>query len=243
MQDLAAYIPIQGLKHNHDVSLIPLQVDTVDFHELQILHHGCTIVHWEEDGSRSVLCYARLESHNGTITWCRPTWSALQVSGPRDYSLSANIEECVPIGVVQKCETGESYQAGLEEGFVDLHIVKEIVLCRSSIEVAAVARRHGLEDSIYDQNLLRIKFGTGLSENRVLEFILPGTLAEVWYKSIRRLVAMLKQQRQLCDSRIYWLKETFLQLYYNEQNCSGPTAFESIKVSSSSRPEVRNCFL
>ncbi|CAN8024093.1 unnamed protein product [Ixodes persulcatus] len=230
MQDLAAYIPIQGLKHNHDVSLIPLQVDTVDFHELQILHHGCTIVHWEEDGSRSVLCYARLESHNGTITWCRPTWSALQVSGPRDYSLSANIEECVPIGVVQKCETGESYQAGLEEGFVDLHIVKEIVLCRSSIEVAAVARRHGLEDSIYDQNLLRIKFGTGLSENRVLEFILPGTLAEVWYKSIRRLVAMLKQQRQLCDSRIYWLKETFLQLYYNEQNCSGPTAFESIKA-------------
>ncbi|KAL1439330.1 hypothetical protein MTO96_010351 [Rhipicephalus appendiculatus] len=230
LQDPEAYIPIQELANDHHISMVPLTVDRVDFHQLQILHHGCTMVHWEEDGSRSSLCYVRLERSNATITWCKPAWSALRGSGPQDYALSVNIEENVPVGLSQKYDTGESYLAGLEEGFLDLNIVKEIVLCRSSIEVAAVAKRHGLEDSFSDQNLLRFKFGVGLSENRVLEFILPNFLSVIWYDSLRRLVSMLKQQRQLCDGRIHWLKESYLQLYFREQCCIGPTPAEAIKV-------------
>ncbi|XP_077501808.1 uncharacterized protein LOC144112865 isoform X2 [Amblyomma americanum] len=230
LQDPEAYIPIQELANDHHISMVPLTVDRVDFHQLQILHHGCTMVHWEEDGSRSSLCYVRLERSNATITWCKPAWSALRGSGPQDYALSVNIEENVPVGLSQKYDTGESYLAGLEEGFLDLNVVKEIVLCRSSIEVAAVAKRHGLEDSFSDQNLLRFKFGAGLSENRVLEFILPNFLSVIWYDSLRRLVSMLKQQRQLCDGRIHWLKETYLQLYFREQSCIGPTPAEAIKV-------------
>ncbi|KAL3193090.1 hypothetical protein MRX96_058588 [Rhipicephalus microplus] len=229
-QDPEAYIPIQELANDHHISMVPLTVDRVDFHQLQILHHGCTMVHWEEDGSRSSLCYVRLERSNATITWCKPAWSALRGSGPQDYALSVNIEENVPVGLSQKYDTGESYLAGLEEGFLDINIVKEIVLCRSSIEVAAVAKRHGLEDSFSDQNLLRFKFGVGLSENRVLEFILPNFLSVIWYDSLRRLVSMLKQQRQLCDARIHWLKESYLQLYFREQCCIGPTPAEAIKV-------------
>ncbi|XP_064469144.1 uncharacterized protein LOC135383352 [Ornithodoros turicata] len=230
IQDPEAYIPIQELYNDHHISMVPLQTDKIDYHELQLLHHGCTLVHWEEDSSRSALCYVRLERNNGTITWCKPAWSALRGSGPQDYSLSVNIEEPVAVGLVQKYETAESYLAGLEEGFLDLHIVKEIVLCRSSIEIAVIAKRHGLEDSLNDQNLLRLKYGTGLSDNRVLEFILPMSLAEVWYRSLRRIVAMLKQQRQLCDGRIYWLKESYLQLYFRDQYCMGPTPAEAIKV-------------
>ncbi|KAH9363087.1 hypothetical protein HPB48_014131 [Haemaphysalis longicornis] len=196
IQDPEAYVPIQELANDHHISMVPLTADRVDFHQLQILHHGCTMVHWEEDGSRSSLCYVRLERSNATITWCKPAWSALRGYGPQDYALSVNIEENVPVGLSQKYDTGESYQAALEEGFLDLSVVKEIVLCRSSIEVAAVAKRHGLEDSFSDQNLLRFKFGVGLSENRVLEFILPNFLSGVWYDSLRRLLAMLKQQRQ-----------------------------------------------
>lgn len=230
-QDPEAYSPIRELYNDPHISMVPLHTDTVDYHELQILHHGCTLVHWEEDGSRSALCYVRLEASNGTITWCKPAWSALRCSGPQDYSLSINIEEPVSVGLIHKYETGESFLAGLEEGFLDLHIVKEIILCRSSIEIAAIARRHGLEDSHCDQNLLRLKYGTGLSENRVLEWILPSALAQVWYNTLRRLVVMLKQQRQLCDGRIDWLKESYLQLYFRQQNCIGPTPAEAIKVS------------
>ncbi|XP_077544076.1 uncharacterized protein LOC144156122 [Haemaphysalis longicornis] len=230
IQDPEAYVPIQELANDHHISMVPLTADRVDFHQLQILHHGCTMVHWEEDGSRSSLCYVRLERSNATITWCKPAWSALRGYGPQDYALSVNIEENVPVGLSQKYDTGESYQAALEEGFLDLSVVKEIVLCRSSIEVAAVAKRHGLEDSFSDQNLLRFKFGVGLSENRVLEFILPNFLSGVWYDSLRRLLAMLKQQRQLCDGRVQWLRESYLQLYFREQSCIGPTPAEAIKV-------------
>nr|XP_054933838.1 1-phosphatidylinositol 4,5-bisphosphate phosphodiesterase epsilon-1-like [Dermacentor andersoni] len=233
LQDPEAYIPIQELANDHHISMVPLTVDRVDFHQLQILHHGCTMVHWEEDGSRSSLCYVRLERSNATITWCKPAWSALRGSGPQDYALSVNIEDNVPLGLSQKYDTGESYLSSLEEGFLDLNVVKEIVLCRSSIEVAAVAKRHGLEDSFSDQNLLRFKFGVGLSENRVLEFILPNFLSVIWYDSLRRLVSMLKQQRQLCDGRIHWLKESYLQLYFREQSCIGPTPAEAIKVRCS----------
>lgn len=77
----SAYKPIQPLSSDHKVSFIPLGSESLDVHLLQTMHHGATVVHWDEDGSRSAICYLKLEAGNLTLTWCKPLWSSLRVSG------------------------------------------------------------------------------------------------------------------------------------------------------------------
>ena len=43
----------------------------------------------------------------------------------------------------------------------------------------------------------------------------------------------MKAQRRLAsvsDKRLYWLKEQYLRLYFEEEACSGPKPAEAIKV-------------
>ncbi|XP_023235323.1 uncharacterized protein LOC111634715 isoform X2 [Centruroides sculpturatus] len=228
--DIGAYRPIQPLSYDHGVSFVPLTEKSVDFHNLQCLHHGTTVIHLEEERTRSVLCYLKLERSNSLLTWCKPAWSSLRPSGSQDYSLNLHIEEPVSPGLLLKYDSNEIAINNLEEGFIDLGYVKEITLGQSNIDIGALCRRHGLEETMLDQNCIKLLYGTNLSDNRTIEFFAPKLVARVWYEGLRQLIHLLKRQYQLCDRRIHWLKEQYLYLYFEEQACIGPTPAEAIKV-------------
>lgn len=44
----------------------------------QILHHGTTVLNFDPETNQVVSVFLKLESCNGTITWCRPPWSDLR---------------------------------------------------------------------------------------------------------------------------------------------------------------------
>ncbi len=94
-------------------------------------------MHWESDYNRTALVYVRLERSCATLTWGRPAWSGLGRAGgsggsssAADYQLSANPEDLVAPGLATKllAAPGEVAGVSLEEGYLDLAVVKEIAL-------------------------------------------------------------------------------------------------------------------
>lgn len=234
--DLDSYKPIQQMPKSHRISIIPLDVNSIDYHVLQSMHHGMTIVHFEEDTGRSSIVYAQLEQSNSTLAWSKPYWStSLRSSGntPQDYQLSFDIEETVLTGVTMKYETKEPAMIGLDEGYLDLMFLKDIVVGQSGADLTLIARRHGLPEYILSESSIcsiKLLFGVNLSDNRTLEFIAPKCVASIWVDGLRNVLRLIQKQKKLCDQRILWLKEKYLQLYYEDCACVGPTPAEAIRV-------------
>ena len=78
-------------------------------------------------------------------------------------------------------------------------------------------------------------YGSNLVTCRVLEFVLLPGVAKVWYRGLRRLVrtAHLLRRKQ-SDRRALWLKDQYLQLYYENDRKHGPTPAQAIKVKRTS---------
>jgi hypothetical protein len=163
-------------------------------------------VHYDVDGSRSSLVYLRLERSCATLTWSRPYWSGLRgvnasSSSQPDFCLSVNAEEVVSPGMALKYVTNgmgsvalavgggagvlggvgvafkEVAVAGLEEGYLDLDSVKDVILGADikdrDPEVAIVARRYGLDKFSGLENSLAIIYGANLSDNRIFMILSP----------------------------------------------------------------------
>lgn len=52
----------------------------------------------------------------------------------------------------------------------------------------------------------------------------------MWYQGLSCVVRGLKRQLQLVDRRLLWLKEQYVQLYFEEGFC-GPMTVDAIRVS------------
>lgn len=241
LMDLNAYRPIKPLPRSHGISVIPLEVHSIDYHNLQAMHHGMTTIHFEEDTGRSAVVFLKLEESNSTLAWCKPYWStSLRSSGntPQDYQLTADIEEKVLPGVISKFEYKEATGIGLEDGFIDLMFLKEIIVGQSSADLALIARRHSLPEYMLAESAncsIKLLFGVNLSDNRCTEFIAPKSIASTWVDGLRSVLQLIGRQKKLCDQRVLWLKEKYLQLYYENCNCNGPTPAEAIRVFGGSR--------
>ena len=234
--DLDSYKPIQGNVNNHCVSYVPINSQAFDLHLLQAMHHGLTCIHHEEDTGKTAVVYLQLEQSNATLVWCKPSWStAIKTSGgtPQDYVLSLNIEDVVLTGVIAKHESKEPALTQLDEGFIDLQYIKDIRVGQTSADLMTIARRHGLPDNELNEcrnSSVKLLFGTNLSDNRVAEFLAPKLVASVWAEGLKCLIKQLQKQKQLTDQRIVWLKDKYLQLYYEDSVCMGPTPAEAIRV-------------
>nr|CAD7572888.1 unnamed protein product [Timema californicum] len=209
----------------------------MDHHVLQVLHHGSTAVHWDaEGGSRTALAYVRLERSCATLTWGRPAWSGLRTGAGNspDYCLSANPEETVAPALSAKLAGGgEAAWVTLEEGYLDLAVVKEIVVGSRDREkdpdLATACRRYGLDKFPTAECCLALVYGSNLSDNRVLFLLCPPNLCRMWYMGLCWVVRGLKRQLQLTDRRMIWLKEQYLQLFFDECPC-GPMTADAIRV-------------
>ena len=234
--DFNSYRPIQPFPKSHGISVIPLDVHSIDYHNLQAMHHGMTTIHYEEDTGRSSVVFLQLEESNSTLAWCKPYWStSLRSSGntPQDYQLSLDIEETILAGVTMKYETKEASMIGLEEGFIDLMYLKDIVVGQCNADLGLIARRHSLPDYILAESnncSIKLLFGVNLSDNRTTDFIAPKNTAHAWVEGLRSTLHLIQKQKKLCDQRMLWLKEKYLQLYYEEAACTGPTPAEAIQV-------------
>lgn len=234
--ELETYKPIQPLSRSHGISLIPLDHHLIDYHCLQAMHHGMTTIHYEEDTGRSAPVYLQLAESNSFLAWGKPHWStSLRQSGnnPQDYQLSVDIEDVVLTGVTMKYETKEAAVFSLDEGFIDLMHLKDIVVGQTTADLTNIARRHGLPDLTFlESNTCSIKllFGINLNDNRVTEFIAPRCIADIWVEGLRSVFFLIQQQKKLVDQRILWLKEKYLQLYYEDIMCVGPVPAEAIRV-------------
>ncbi|GAB6024048.1 hypothetical protein CHUAL_008768 [Chamberlinius hualienensis] len=259
--DLEEYQPIQPLENDSGVRFLPVPRNkscsgndgrcssprnrwtykklttslVVDVHVLQCLHHGSTVIRFDCDSSRLALVYMKLECNNGTLSWCKPSWSALRGSGAPDYSLGTNIEEHISPGLTLKYSSANSGDGvavvnNLEEGFLELSAVKEVILGRQEIDLNNICRRLGLEDLTSSHNYISLVYGTNLSDNRVIDFVAPASTTLLWYRGLQSVVMGLRRQKQLTDRRGHWLKEQYLQLYYEKGLCLGPTPAEAIKV-------------
>jgi len=101
----------------------------------------------------------------------------------------------------------------------------------AAVAAAAVAASAGAT-SARPSNCLTLLFGVGLSDNRVVEFVAPCHIARLWKRGLSRLVAASQKRGRRCDQdrRVQWLKEQYLQLYFDAGRCHGPTPAEAIRV-------------
>ena len=192
--------------------------------------------------------YLKLESDNGTLSWCKPHWSALRGNTAimPDYAFFNEQNQKITPGLSSRYLSGLPVIDDLDEGHIDLELVKEVRLgdlstsspALNAIDFATISKRHGLSptDVTSDRNQITLIYGASIAESHALDFVLPRTLAGVWYRALRRLLRATNiQKKKHCDRRLHWLKHQYLQLYFEAaasggDKCQGPTPAEAIKV-------------
>lgn len=125
----------------------------------------------------------------------------------------------------------EGQSATLDEGFLDLGIVKEITMGSRNHEydadLLAAGRRFGLT---HVECCVSMLYGNSLSDNRVLCLLCPPMLCRLWYVGLNWIVKGIKRQQKLADRSMLWLKEQYMQLYFEEGGCCEPLAADAIRV-------------
>ncbi|ODN01451.1 1-phosphatidylinositol 4,5-bisphosphate phosphodiesterase epsilon-1 [Orchesella cincta] len=230
------YEPVQPISHDPEVSFVPMDNsrNSMDLHTLQILHHGCTALHLDSDG-RPAFVWVKLERSCGTVTWSKPVWSSLSLIF---YSmLTPRRCLCYPAshkygeGWSGSSGAGSSGPTGLgpdvaniasEDGYIDLNGVKEVEIGCRDIDVAAAMKRYGAENWPINETCISLVFGMVLSDNRYTAFVFPPRLATIWLNGLRAVVKSLRRVIGKPDRRLVWLKEQYLQLYYEDARCLLP---------------------
>ncbi|GFR82920.1 phosphoinositide phospholipase C [Elysia marginata] len=249
--DLDSYQPIRPLASEHDVMIITPRILQLSLQTLQIMNHGTTMIQWDEDGGRSVPVLLRLEADNATLTWCRPGWSALRgVTSPPDFILhSDRAHTSLHVLWARYSSVNEETYNSLEEGYLDVLNIKEVYLGEEGLDLSAIGKRHGLDSSIAtassssssanaaaaegssaDYRCITIVHGSSMSSNHKLWFVGPPGVALCWYRGLRSLRLAAARVRAQMDKRVLWLKQQYLQLYYENEKCQGPTPAEAVKV-------------
>lgn len=167
------------------------------------------------------------------ITWHRPSWRRLKTY--QDFNLAINPEEQLPPRLSGRPQVNPSEFEGqyttLEEGSLDLCLVKEITIGSRNheydTELLAAGRRYGLT---HIESCVSLLYGTALNDNRVLCLMCPPMLCRVWYVCLNWIVKGIKRQQSLADRSMLWLKEQYIQLYYEDAMCSEPLAADAIRV-------------
>jgi hypothetical protein len=172
-----------------------------------------------------------------------------------DFNVSINPEE----NVVPRTVTKPVYNMNdidgifhtLDEGILDLATVKDISMGSRNQDynqdILAAGRRYGLT---HVESCVSILYGTSLNENRILCILCPpmlarqvikGTLFEhvnyvsslhrLWYVGLTCMLRGIRKQISLVDRSMLWLKELYIQLYYENGGCE-PLASDALRVSN-----------
>lgn len=199
------------------------------------MQHGTTSVIWEPEtpSDRSCYVYFRLERSCAAVTWHRPSWRRLKTQ--QEYNLSINPEELVSPRMTYRPTPNtiefEAQNVTLDEGFLDLTTVKEITMGSRNheydSELLAAGKRFGLT---HVECCVSILYGNTISENRVICILCPPMLCRLWYVGLNWIIRGIKRQQRLADRSMLWLKEQYIQLYYDDTLCSEPLANDALRL-------------
>lgn len=167
------------------------------------------------------------------VTWHRPSWRRLKTQ--QEYNLAINPEELVSPRLTYRQQPNyselEAQYSALDEGYLDLGIVKEITMGSRNHEydsdLLAAGRRFGLT---HIECCVSILYGTSISDNRVLCLLCPPMLCRLWYVGLNWIVKGIKRQQKLADRSMLWLKEQYIQLYFEDACCCEPLAADAIRA-------------
>ena len=142
-----------------------------------------------------------------------------------------SIEDAVSPGLKLKYtnRSGESL-AYADEGFIDLAHMKSLTVkgdeaVNAMPESARLIIHKNFQGSV-EPTVLRIVYGSSLSENRTVQFVCPPDVGAKWIRVLPKLTTAIKRE----DNRMVWLKDQYLFLYYQDDLCMGPLAADAIKV-------------
>ncbi|GMR61678.1 hypothetical protein PMAYCL1PPCAC_31873, partial [Pristionchus mayeri] len=213
-------VPVKDMAHG--VTLIPLDSHKFDLDVIQRLLHGTTVIHYDPDSGRSVLCKLRLDPSCAVISWKKICYVA-----PRDPK-----DGTAPKGASmaqQQFAGGETGKQGptnlqskmlqgsgicLEEGEIKLTTVKSVEAVDSyDLDIEAIYKRHSMEEMSVPVCCWRVSYGQLISDNDFLYFLAPAQIAQLWTSGLKKVVTCLEAQMNYPDRRMLWLKMLYLQLY------------------------------
>lgn len=232
--DLDSYHSVHPITNDHETTIITPKLARLSHHLLQSMHHGTTTIHIEEDSNRTFVSYLKLEIDNTTLTWRKPSWSSLMsaASSFPDYMLKGESDSSSTHALSIRYTGGEEVYDTLEEGFLDLRLVKDVYHgAEDSIDLNVISKRHSLEDINVKDNTICILYGSGHLDNKRLWLVAPKHVCQIWLQGLKKLVVAAHKLKWQTDKRIQFLKVQYLQLFYENERCMGPTPAEAIKVS------------
>ena len=233
--DFDSYQPVKQLSKGQEVMIITPRFAQLDHQCLQIMNHGSTLIHIEDESGRSCMSFIKLESDNSTLTWRKPNWSALRSNSLTlpDYVLRGDFDYSSIQAMYTRYCSGEVVYDTLEEGYLDVTLVKDVCYAdEDSVDLAPVSKRFGLENITARSNCICLIYGSSIPENKKLYFAGPKGMIRTWYHGLCKLCQAAYRLRRQIDKRIQWLKIQYLQLYYENEKCQGPTPAEAITVST-----------
>lgn len=119
----------------------------------------------------------------------------------------------------------------MEEGILDLGTVKDITMGSRNHEydpdILAAGKRFGLT---HVESCISLLYGNSASENRFLCILCPPLLCRTWFIGLHWMLRGFRRQQSLIDRSMLWLKELYIQLYFEEGMCSEPTVSDAIKA-------------
>ena len=217
------YEPINPIPNPAGIEIIPHHRLDNHLHTLQCMHHGLTVIHWDDEGNRSAMCVLKLDPCNSVLTWAKYP----------DSDVDADLL-LPPTMCNTKYHSTIPLQGSLEEGYLELSAAKQVFLGHHEApDLGPLSRRHGLGSNLSEtENCISILFGTCITDNRLLHFVAPKRTIDLWYEGLRVIVSALKEQQMyVADQRISWLEKEYLNLFYSKKSCYGPTPLDAIRVS------------
>ena len=189
----------------------------------------------DEDASRCGLCLFRLEADNSTLTWSRPGWSALRGGAATPDFVLHSAQNHAPLHVIcarySAGNTEENFNS-VDEGYLDVLNIKEVYLDEELVhERVSLLKRYG-QEYLDAEHLaaITIVHGNCMSANHRLCFVGPRRVTSAWHRGLCRLRCAAIHVKGQVDRRVSWLKQQYLQLYYDNEKCQGPTPAEALKV-------------
>uniref|UniRef100_A0A183C4W4 Phosphoinositide phospholipase C n=1 Tax=Globodera pallida TaxID=36090 RepID=A0A183C4W4_GLOPA len=237
------YEPVQQIiGAAHGVTLIPLNTTTFDLDMIQRVQHGTTVIHYDPDSGRSVLCRLRLDAACANVVWQRIFYGR-EKEMIAVAKASANLQ-AVEAAAVNRAQTSLSprpYGAALvtlDEGFLNTSYIKAIELVDSyDLDIEAIYRRHSVEEMSVPVECWTINFGCSINDNEFLYFLAPQQIAHYWM-GLDKVVKRIQDQMRNPDRRVLWLKRLYLQLWSEQEHQRGEVISSSGGSSTGGAPLV-----
>uniref|UniRef100_A0A914I8L9 Phosphoinositide phospholipase C n=1 Tax=Globodera rostochiensis TaxID=31243 RepID=A0A914I8L9_GLORO len=229
----------------HGVTLIPLNTATFDLDMIQRIQHGTTVIHYDPDSGRSVLCRLRLDAACANVVWQRIFYGrdVREKEMIAVAKASANLQ-AVEAATVNRAQTSLSPRpfgaalVTLDEGFLNTSYIKAIELVDSyDLDIEAIYRRHSVEEMSVPVECWTINFGCSINDNEFLYFLAPQQIAHYWM-GLDKVVKRIQDQMRNPDRRVLWLKRLYLQLWSEQEHQRGEVISSSGGSSTGGAPLV-----